>query len=219
MLCGGAYFVHRRLAGAQQTTGAGLGDQIHGEILVKIAGQPDDGHSGRQSLIAGSAAPVTDHQRGSLRRQLAGQVSGSSRACAQRGFALVSAIFLITSLFLLSAFMVGLRVYQDSGISLDTLGTRAYAAARSGAEWGVYNVVHSSACAASTALSLGGSLSSYAATVTCSAASPAFNEGGSMINMYTIVSTACNQPSGGNCPNATPGANYVERQISMSVAQ
>ena len=52
----------------------------------------------------------------------------------QRGFSLVTAIFLITILMLLSAYMIGCRVFQDSSISLDTLATRAYAAARAGVD-------------------------------------------------------------------------------------
>ena len=40
-----------------------------------------------------------------------------------------------------------------------------------------------------------------------------------MVTMCSIVSNACNQPSGGNCPNPAPGVNYVERQITVTVGQ
>ena len=133
----------------------------------------------------------------------------------QRGFALVSGIFLITILFLLSAYLIGFRVHQDSSLSLDALGTRAYAAARSGAEWGAYNSLRNGTCAASTAVAFGGTLAAYTATVTCSRS--AYDEGGAVVNVDTIVANACNRPAGGNCPNAAPGAHYVERQITITV--
>ena len=140
-----------------------------------------------------------------------------NRASSQRGFTLVTAIFLITILFLLSAFMIAFRVYQESSVSLDTLGTRAYAAARSGVEWGAYNSLRNNTCAATTALTLGGTLAGFTATVTCSRS--AYNEAGTTVNMDTIVANACNQPAAGNCPNAAPGQNYVERQITVTVGQ
>lgn len=146
-----------------------------------------------------------------------GTLKLTAPARAQRGFALMSAIFLITILFLLSAYMVSIRAYQESGVALDTLATRAYAAARSGAEWGAYNSLRTNSCVPTTSLVLAGTLAGFTATVTC--ARTAFNEAGTIVNIDTIVANACNQPVAGNCPNAAPGANYVERQITTSVGQ
>ena len=130
----------------------------------------------------------------------------------QAGFTLVTAIFLITILFLLAAFMIGFRVYQDASISLDTLGTRAYAAARSGVEWGAYQSLRNGSCAGTTTLALAGTLDGYTVTVAC--VRNAFNEAGITVNIDTIVARACNNPL---CPPATPGPNYVERQITVIV--
>ncbi len=48
----------------------------------------------------------------------------------------------------------------------------------------------------------------------------AATEAGTGVTVYLITATACNQPSGGNCPNTTsPGAYYVERQWSAAVSQ
>mgnify|MGYP003351829321 CR=1 FL=1 len=47
----------------------------------------------------------------------------------QCGFSLVTAVFLIGILAALSIYMIGMRVIQDSSAIIDTLGTRAYAAA------------------------------------------------------------------------------------------
>lgn len=135
----------------------------------------------------------------------------------QRGFAIVSAVFLITILALLSAYLVGFRVYQDSSVALDTLGTRAFAASRAGAEWAAYNSLRNDSCAGSTTLALGGTLAGFTATVACTRST--YNEGGTDINVDTIVSNACNQPAGGICPNMAPGAYYAERQVTMTVGQ
>jgi MSHA biogenesis protein MshP len=129
----------------------------------------------------------------------------------QAGFTLVTAIFLITILFLLAAFMIGFRLYQDASVSLDTLGTRAYAAARAGVEWGAYQSLRNGTCAGA-ALALDGSLAGYTVTVTC--ARDTFNEAGITVNIDTIVAKACNDAA---CPPATPGPNYVERQITVIV--
>ena len=138
----------------------------------------------------------------------------TGRVTRERGFTLVSAIFLVVMLALLSAYLVNLRVYQDTEITLDALATRAYATARSGAEWGAYNALRNNTCAASTTVALGGMLSAFTAIVTCTRNS--FNEAGSTVNVDTIVATACNSAT---CPQATPGPLYVERQITVTVSK
>jgi MSHA biogenesis protein MshP len=140
---------------------------------------------------------------------------GVPHALVQRGFTTVVAVFLVTILSLLSAYLIAVRVYQDSGFTLDVLATRAYAAARSGTEWGAYNSLRNNACAANTALAFGGSLAGFVTTVACTRS--VHDEGGAAINIDTIVANACNQPVAGNCPNPNPGANYVERQITLTV--
>jgi MSHA biogenesis protein MshP len=136
-------------------------------------------------------------------------------ARAEHGFTLVSAVFLIVILALLSAYLVNLRLHQEAGSTLDTLGTRAFAAAHSGVEWGAYNSLRNSTCAASTPLVLSGTLSGFTLTVTCNTAGP-YDEGGATVNVHTIVATACNSAT---CPPVTPGPNYVERQITVVVSK
>jgi len=146
--------------------------------------------------------------------------SPSHRAPTQRGFALVTGIFLITILMLLSAFMISFRVYQESGVTLDTLATRAFAAARAGVEWGMYQSLRPGPCAVggtSASLALGGTLSGFTATVTVTGS--AYDVAGATVSMCSIASNACNQPAGGNCPNAAPGPNYAERQVTATVGQ
>ena len=141
-------------------------------------------------------------------------IAGRAGADTQHGFTLVSAVFLIAILAALSAYMVNFRVHQDAAVALDTLGIRAYAAARSGIEWGAYNSLQNDACAASTSIGLGGTLSGFTVTVAC--ARNGFNEAGASVNVDSITATACNSAT---CPQATPGPYYVERQITVMVSR
>ncbi len=130
------------------------------------------------------------------------------------GFALPTAIFLMVILAAVAAFLIGIRLLQDSSVSLDVLGARAYQAAKAGIQWGTYNSLINNTCGGSTALTFGGTLSSFGTTVTCSNGGTTHTEGTTTINIDTIISTACNQPP---CPNAAPTGNYVERQLTTVV--
>jgi Tfp pilus assembly protein PilX len=57
-----------------------------------------------------------------------------------RGFAIVSAIFILVVLAALGAFIVNVSTNQQIGSTLDLQGVRAYQAARAGIEWGIYQV-------------------------------------------------------------------------------
>ena len=153
----------------------------------------------------------------------------------QRGFSVVTAIFLIVVLALVGVFIVSVTGLQQSSQALDVQGARAYQAARAGAEWGAFQVLDPNntlnplpgtcsplnwpaTCAASTNISsLSGSLSSFTVTVTCTETST--TEGNRQIRSYRLIATACNQPSGGSCPNASPGSGYVERQIAANLSK
>ena len=154
----------------------------------------------------------------------------------QRGLSLVTAIFLMVVLAMLGAFMLSVTAIQQSSQQFDVQGVRAYQAARAGIEWGAWQVldpnntlnpvtcspvVLPSCPAASTNLSgLAGSLSPFTVTVTCSAAINApTTEGNRNIGAYQIIATACNQPSAGACPNASPASGYVERQLQATLSK
>jgi len=160
-----------------------------------------------------------------------------SRSLGKRslGFSLVAAIFLLTILAALGAFIVTVSTSQQLGSALDVQGARAYQAARAGIEWGVYQVQstpaynfsygtpavavgsanpNSRACPASPAafVPTAPTLAGFTVVVVCSANPDGF--GGPTV--YQITSTACNQPVGGACSNSAPGSNYVERQLQVS---
>ncbi len=131
----------------------------------------------------------------------------------QRGFSLVTAIFLLVVLMALGAFIMNIMGLASSASNLDVLGARAYQAARAGIEWGAYQSLRGAGCTPSTTLTFppGSTLGSFTAVVTCSSTS--VNELGTAYNIDQISAIACNAVA---CPGALT-TNYVERQLSISV--
>jgi len=161
-------------------------------------------------------------------------------ALAQRGFGIVTAIFLLVVLGLLGAFIVSVTGLQLSSQALDLQGVRAYQAARAGMEWGAFQVLdpnntqNAASCTAPLpampacpgaggttnlpAGTLAGSLSAFTVTVGCTRT--VATEGNRDIWVYELVSTACNQPTGASCPNTgTPAAGYVDRRITAVLSK
>jgi len=138
----------------------------------------------------------------------------------QRGFSLVSAIFLLVVVAALGTFAVTLSTTQQQSAALDVMGSRDYQAARAGIEWGAYQVLPASAAAFATACRLGptsssvamtGTLSSFTVLVGCTATSAV--EDTDTVWIYQLSSSAATA-------GITMGnANYVERQINVTIAQ
>ncbi|MEO6145610.1 MAG: hypothetical protein ABIT70_00885, partial [Sulfuriferula sp.] len=129
---------------------------------------------------------------------------------AQRGFAIVAAIFLVVVLAALGAFMLTFSTVQHITSAQDVQGTRAYQAARTGIEWGAYQVLKNSSCPAPTSLTAGGTQAGFSIVVQCNSF-PSTTEGGNTVNMYQIISTA----SQGTVGSAT----YVERQLQATIGK
>ena len=129
---------------------------------------------------------------------------------AQRGFAIVAAIFLLVVLAALGAFMLTFSTVQHITSAQDVQGTRAYQAARTGIEWGAYQVLRNSSCPSSSSLTAGGTQAGFSITIQCARFGP-YTEGGNAVNMYQIKSTA----SQGTLGSAT----YVERQLQATVGK
>lgn len=129
----------------------------------------------------------------------------------QRGFAIVSAIFLLVVLAALGGFIATVSTTQHIGSAQDFQGTQAYYAARAGSEWGLYQALQTSSCVASSSFVY--AASNISVTVSCVTTAPDEAGGG---NMYTINSTACTP---GNavapfCPGNAASANYIERRVT-----
>ena len=132
-----------------------------------------------------------------------------------RGFAIVSAIFLLVVFAALGAFMVTFSTTQHATSAQDVLGTRAAQAARAGIEWGTYQVltpVAAPAVAACTInpLPLVDNLAGFNVRVACNATGP-LNENGVAVTAYHITSTA----SVGVVGTAT----FVEREFQETVSR
>ncbi len=139
------------------------------------------------------------------------------RRLPAHGFAIVSAIFILVVLAALGAFILSVSTSQHIGSALDVQGVRAYQAARAGIDWGLYRQLRDSSCPGSSTpssfIATAPTLSDLTITVSCQD-TPGGSGGPTT---YAIISTACNQPSGGACPNTTaPGANYIERRLTVT---
>lgn len=139
-----------------------------------------------------------------------------SAMCHESGLSVITAVFLLLILSALGLFIVNLSTVQSSTSAFDLQGSRAYHAARTGLEFGAFQAIVSGSCPATISLVLGGALVDFTGvTVLC--ASTVHTEGASAKTFYRITAIACNQPTGGACPNPAPRANYVERELQLSV--
>lgn len=146
---------------------------------------------------------------------------GRMRACAQRGFSLVTAIFLLVVLAALGAAMATFFVAQQQSAALDVLGSRAYQAARAGIEWAADNISQQApgtqwpGCATGAtfpANSLGGTMSPFSVTVTC--VSAPYTDDAAVTFVYNVEAVAV------GVNGAQPGnADYVERVIDVKIGR
>jgi len=137
------------------------------------------------------------------------------RECSSQGFALPAAIFLLVVLSGLAGWLMRLTEATQAQDALAIEGERAYRAAEAGLEAGIYAARMNGSCAAQT-LTFSGQLSRFTASVACTAY--AADEGGQAVTLYQTTSVACNQPTGGVCPNTAPTMQeYAERQVRAVV--
>lgn len=134
-----------------------------------------------------------------------------------RGFAILSAIFILVVLAALGAFILSISTNQQIGSALDVQGVRAYQAARAGIEWGLFRQLQAASCAGATSfVPAATTLSAFTVTVVCT--DTADGSSSPVIHSYSVQSTACNQPNAAEpkCPNTTsPGSLYIERRLSV----
>ena len=133
---------------------------------------------------------------------------------AQRGFGAIAAIIVLVFLAVLAAAMMKLGVSQQTGSTQDVLSARAWQAAKTGTEWGLYQAIQNGSCGMAT-LDLSAS-TGFWVTVTCAATN--YIEGevaagtAQALIVYTINAVACNDSGG--CPASgtqVASSGYVER--------
>lgn len=140
----------------------------------------------------------------------------TSATCrSPRGFALVAVIALLALLAVFGVSVVVISTTQQVGAALDLQGVRAYHAARSGLEWGLYQVLRNGQNCATVnqTIAYGDGLSGFSVSVTC--LSSTHQEASSPVTLFTLTATGCNEAA---CP-AAPSATYVERQLRATVAR
>jgi MSHA biogenesis protein MshP len=107
---------------------------------------------------------------------------------APRGFALVTAIFLLVGLAALGVFMVKISGTQQTAISQSVFATRVYFGAKAGLEYGIHRAIAEADCPgpATPVTPTGNGFSGVSVSVTCSTTATSDTGG----NVYRIVSTA-----------------------------
>ncbi|MDD4964970.1 MAG: hypothetical protein PHI11_13745 [Gallionella sp.] len=137
----------------------------------------------------------------------------------QRGFSLISAIFLLVVIAALGVFAVTLSTTQNQSQTMDVMGARAYQAALAGLEWAAFNVSQQPVsapsawvdCAYGKAIAVSGNLAPLTVTVNCN---PTFAiEGASRVWVYDISSVAF------TAGLAVGDVNYVEQRATAKLVR
>lgn len=134
---------------------------------------------------------------------------------AERGFALVAALFVMIVIALVVLAMARLSANQHGSNSLAIQQARAYQTARAGLEWGIHTVTRPGTVDCSgfgsnpfNVLLAGSNLSEFAVQVSCSVT--AYAENGGTRYIYQLTATAQN-----GSPATRP--DYAYRQLSATV--
>lgn len=125
-----------------------------------------------------------------------------------RGFAAITAVFILVVLGMLGAVLVTVFSGQQRSSAFDALGSQAYFAARSGVELGAYQAINDG-CGNVPASFVHGQM-----TVFLECSSSTHYEAAQTVMVYEITATACNRST---C--TADGVSYVERQLRMTVTQ
>lgn len=129
----------------------------------------------------------------------------------QRGFSIVTAIFVLVVLGLLGGYMVRLSGVQLGTSNYALQGARAYLAAKAGIEWAVARIGNGGSCTdvnAQTAMTFTG-INGFTVTMSCS--SQSYSEGNQNPVVYTI--DALSQYG------SYSSKDYVAREIKISIVQ
>lgn len=131
----------------------------------------------------------------------------------QQGFALMAALFIIVTLAAIGTYLLTVSTGQLAASAQDEQAARAYQAARTGIEWGAYQVLVNSSCAVGPqSLSLP---QGFAAQVRCESSAPE-TEGSMQVTGYTVTATGCNAVT---CSSTNTAPNYVERQLQLTLSK
>ena len=134
----------------------------------------------------------------------------------QNGFSLITAIFLLVVLAVLMVNMVKLGGVQHSTVVMGAQGARAYQAARSGLEFGIYQALNANTCNASQTLNFTAAhsaLAGFSVLLECSLSTHL--ENASQVNVFELTATASR---GVYTMGASANPDYVSRRIRVTVS-
>ncbi|OEU72259.1 MAG: pilus assembly protein MshP [Desulfuromonadales bacterium C00003107] len=120
----------------------------------------------------------------------------------ERGMSLVTAIFILVVLSAIGGYMVLVAGVQSQTTVMALQGVRAYHAARSGLEWGIFQDLASGSCTTGTF-----DVGAFSVAVGCSETT--FSEGGQSYNVYRVTSLAQFGIYGNQ--------GYISRQLTAKV--
>ena len=143
----------------------------------------------------------------------------------QRGFTLVSMIFILVVLAVLGVAMARFSMRQQLGSASELAAAQALQAANAGLEWASFQLLRNPAppaaapgCFAANNIGLGGALAGFVVSINCTQSSD--SDGGTALTFYNVTATACNAPTGGVCPAAgAVQTTYVERQLTRRLVR
>lgn len=119
----------------------------------------------------------------------------------QRGFSLITAVFIVVILSAIAAFMVVTSSRSQLQPQQAQLAANTYQAARAGLEWGIYQAivngdVDPNACNSGGGFSPAG-LANYTVTVTCTSSIHRDGGGGTDVRIFVVESVATTGTPGG----------------------
>ena len=126
---------------------------------------------------------------------------------AQRGFSLVSAVFLLVVLAALGVYAVRINTMQQQTVTAGLRAAQAFQAARTGVSWGAYRALAAGACVSGTLNLSEGATAGFSVTVTCSESSHV--EGASTVRVYVFDVRAE--------AGAYGGPDYVSRRLQTKI--
>lgn len=141
------------------------------------------------------------------------QRSENTLRLRQRGVSIIAAIFLLLLMAGLAAAMANIMSSTHINLASDIGGSRAYQAARAGAEWGMYqldpNAELSNLPSCATAAGTLSNIPGHTVSVTCESFpndTVWYTEGSKQVRIFRITSTA-----------TAPGLVGIERQVQVTL--
>ena len=126
---------------------------------------------------------------------------------AQRGFSLVSAIFLLVVLAGLGVHAVRINTLQQQTVTAGLRAAQAFQAARTGVSWGAYRALATSACVSGTLNLTEGATAGFRVTVQCTQSN--HTEGAAPVRVYIFDVRAE--------AGAYGGPDYVSRRLQTKI--